>query len=132
MKPDLNDKERRLLKIRNKMNKKRPEFKRQEWFRYIKLGESWRKPKGKHSKQREHKGYRPPNVESGFRSPRKVRYLHSSGFRDILVYNKESLKNLDPKRDAVRIARTVGMRKKIEIENEANKLGLKVLNSIQR
>jgi large subunit ribosomal protein L32e len=132
MKPVLSDKEKRLLKIRNKMNKKRPAFKRQEWFRYVKLGESWRRPKGKHSKLREKKGYRPPNVDSGFRSPREVRYLHSSGFRDILVYNKEALKNLDPKRDAIRIARTVGRRKKIEIEDEANKLKLKVLNSRER
>jgi large subunit ribosomal protein L32e len=132
MKPDLNEKERILLKIRNKINRKRPDFKRQEWFRYTKLGESWRKPKGKHSKLREQKGYRPPNVDSGFRGPRKVRYLHPSGFRDILVYNTESLKNLDPKKDAVRIARTVGMRKKIEIETEANKLGLKVLNGLER
>lgn len=132
MKPSLNNREKILLKIRNKMNKKRPEFKRQEWFRYVKLGESWRKPKGKHSKMREQKGYRPPNVDSGFRGPKMVRNLHPSGFRDVLIYNTASLKNLDPKRDAVRIARTVGMKKKIEIENEANKLGLKVLNSIER
>ncbi|MEL9915033.1 MAG: eL32 family ribosomal protein, partial [Thermoplasmatales archaeon] len=35
------------------MNRKRPEFHRQEWFRYKKLGDSWRKPRGKHSKLRE-------------------------------------------------------------------------------
>ena len=31
---------------------KKPDFKRQEWFRYKKLGVKWRKPKGKTSKTR--------------------------------------------------------------------------------
>ncbi|MEM0150582.1 MAG: eL32 family ribosomal protein, partial [Thermoplasmata archaeon] len=37
-----------MLKL--KLARKRPLFRRQEWFRYKKLGEAWRRPKGKHSK----------------------------------------------------------------------------------
>ena len=40
-----------MIKLKKRTNKK-PNFKRQEWFRYKKLGESYRKPKGKISKKK--------------------------------------------------------------------------------
>ena len=128
IKPKLSDEEKRLLKIRNRMNRKRPKFRRQEWFRYKRLGDKWRRPKGKHSKMREHKGYRPPVVDSGYRNPKKVRGLHPSGFREVLVFNPKDLESLNPEREAVRIAGRVGVRKRIEIEKKAEELGLRVLN----
>ncbi len=128
LKPKLSDEEKRLLKIRNEMNRKRPKFRRQEWFRYKRLGEKWRRPKGKHSKMREHKGYRPPVVDSGYRNPKKVRGLHPSGFREVLVFNPKDLEKINPEREAVRIAGRVGVRKRMEIEKKAEELGLRVLN----
>ncbi|MGC9138325.1 MAG: 50S ribosomal protein L32e [Thermoplasmata archaeon] len=118
----------RLLKLKVEMARKRPLFRRQEWFRYKKLGTAWRRPKGKHSKMREHRKYRPPVVDSGFRGPRAVRYLHPSGYRDVLVHNLKELQSLDPAVDAVRIASTVGRRKKIEIYRNAVEKGFRVLN----
>lgn len=118
----------KIFKLKLEMARKRPLFRRQEWFRYKKLGDAWRKPKGKHSKMREHRGYRPPVVDSGFRGPRAVRYLHPSGYRDILVHNVKELSSLNPETDAVRIASTVGQRKRKEIYEKATELGLKVLN----
>jgi LSU ribosomal protein L32E len=118
----------RIFKIKMEMSRNRPLFRRQEWFRYKKLGDSWRRPKGKHSKMREHRGYRPPNVDSGFRGPRAVRYLHPSGYRDVLVHNVKDLESLNPETDAVRIASSVGKRKKEDIYSRAKELGLKVLN----
>ena len=128
IKPKLSDEEKRLLRLRNKMNRKRPKFRRQEWFRYKRLGDSWRKPRGKHSKMREHKGYRPPVVDSGYRGPRKVRGLHPSGFREVLVHNPAELDRVNPEREAIRIASRVGMRKRIAIEKKAEELGIRVLN----
>ena len=128
IKPKLSDEEKRLLRLRNKMNRKRPKFRRQEWFRYKRLGDSWRKPRGKHSKMREHKGYRPPVVDSGYRGPRKVRGLHPSGFREVLVHNPSELDRVNPEREAIRIASRVGMRKRIAIEKKAEELGIRVLN----
>ncbi|MCI4434140.1 MAG: 50S ribosomal protein L32e [Thermoplasmata archaeon] len=118
----------RLFLLKLDMARKRPLFRRQEWFRYKKLGTSWRRPKGKHSKMREHRKYRPPVVDSGFRGPRAVRYLHPSGYRDVLVHNVKELSTLNPEVDAVRIASTVGRRKKIEIYRNAVEKGFRVLN----
>lgn len=112
------------------MNRKRPEFHRQEWFRYKKLGDAWRKPRGKHSKLREKKGYRHAFVESGYRGPGKVRYLHPSGYKEVYVTNISQLEKVDPKMEAIRISSTVGRKKRIEIINKAKSLGIKVLNGV--
>ena len=123
------DKEmKKLFMLKLKLARKRPLFRRQEWFRYKKLGEAWRRPKGKHSKMREHKKYRPPVVDAGFRGPKKVRYLHPSGYRDVLVHNVNELSKLNKELDAVRIASTVGKKKKLEIYKTAVEKGFKVLN----
>lgn len=108
----------------------RPAFKRQEWFRYQKLGDAWRRPRGIHSKMRRGMKRRPPMVEIGYRGPALVRDLHPSGFEDVLVYNVEGLENLDPKTQAARIGGTVGVKKRIAIENRAKELGIRVLNKM--
>jgi len=131
-KPELNDEEKRLLKQRNNMNKKRIKFKRQEWYRYKRLGQNWNRPKGKHSKIREHKGYKIPVVDSGFRGPKLVRGLHPSGFKDVLVHNTKDISILDPKKESARIGRTVGVRKRIEIEEKAKKQGIRILNPLHQ
>ncbi|MGC8691725.1 MAG: 50S ribosomal protein L32e [Thermoplasmata archaeon] len=118
----------RLFKLKIEMARKRPAFLRQEWFRYKKLGKAWRRPKGKHSKMRERKKYRPPMVDSGYRGPKKVRGLHPSGYRDILVYNVKQLMEINPEMDAIRIAGSVGKRKRKEIYERAKSLGIKILN----
>ncbi|BAB59488.1 ribosomal protein large subunit L32 [Thermoplasma volcanium GSS1] len=124
----LDDEVRRLLKIKNYMARKRVEFHRQEWFRYKKLGDAWRKPRGKHSKLREHLSRRPPIVDAGFRSPAKVRGMHPSGYYEVLVYNLKDIENIDPKIQAARIASSVGSRKREEIAKRCAELNIKVLN----
>jgi len=54
-KPLLTKEQKILLKKKNEVNRKRVEFHRQEWFRYKKFDDSWRKPRGKHSKLRKHR-----------------------------------------------------------------------------
>lgn len=108
----------------------RPAFKRQEWFRYQKLGESWRRPRGIHSKMRRGMKRRPPMVEIGYGGPALVRGLHPSGFEEVMVYNVAGLENIDPKTQAARIGGTVGVRKRIDIENRAKELGIRVLNKL--
>lgn len=128
IKPHLGKEEKKLLKMKNKMARKRVQFRRQEWFRYKKFGEEWRKPRGKHSKLREHLSRRPPVVDAGYRGPAQVRGLHPSGFREVLVHNMKELESIDNKIQACRIASTVGRKKRIELESEADKLGIRVLN----
>ena len=108
---------------------RRPEFKRQEWFRYAKFKDStWRKPKGIHSKMKRRLKRRGPIVDIGFRGPAEVRGLHPSGFEEVLVYNVEGLEGVDPKSQAVRIGGTVGTKKRIVIQERADELGIRVLN----
>jgi large subunit ribosomal protein L32e len=107
---------------------KKPNFKRQEWFRYKKLGENWRKPKGKTSKTRRYEKGKPAMPSIGYGSPRATRGLHPSGFRDVLVSNITELEKLDPATQAGRISATVGKRKKEVMLEKAKELGIKILN----
>jgi large subunit ribosomal protein L32e len=128
MKPELTDDEVRNLNIRKKKNMKRPKFRRQEWFRYKRLGDSWRKAKGMHSKTRRHYRYRPNVPSVGFRGPKATRNRHSSGFEEVIIHNPKGLDDIDPKRQAARIAHTVGTRKRVEIERKAKELEIRILN----
>jgi large subunit ribosomal protein L32e len=117
-----------LLAARKKVAQRRPKFIRQESWRYDRLAESWRKPKGKDNKMRLQKSGVPALVKVGYRGPRAARGLHPSGYRDNLIHNTTELVKLDPKKDAARIGHTVGKKKRIEIINKAVELGIKVLN----
>ena len=117
-----------LLQLRKKIADKRPEFVRQESWRYDRLPPNWRRPKGKDNKMRKQVSGVPPLAKVGYKGPRKSRGLHPSGYNDILVFNIKDLTKIDPKVDAVRIAHTVGNKKRIEIVTEATKLKMKMLN----
>jgi large subunit ribosomal protein L32e len=117
-----------LLQLRKKIAEKRPDFVRQESWRYKKLATNWRKPKGKDNKMRKQVSGVPPLVKVGYKGPRKARGLHPSGYNDILVFNTKDLMKIDPKKDAARIAHAVGNKKRIDIVTEATELKIKVLN----
>ncbi|HEY7778172.1 MAG TPA: 50S ribosomal protein L32e [Nitrososphaeraceae archaeon] len=117
-----------LLQLRKKIADKRPEFVRQESWRYDRLAPNWRKPKGKDNKMRRQVSGVPPLVKVGYKGPRKSRGLHPSGYNDILIFNVKDLTKINPKIDAVRIAHTVGNKKRIDIVTEATKLKMKILN----
>ncbi|HEY7535503.1 MAG TPA: 50S ribosomal protein L32e [Thermodesulfobacteriota bacterium] len=117
-----------LLRARKKVSATRPKFVRQESWRYIRLAENWRKPKGVDNKMRKQVSGVPPLVKVGYRGPKKARGLHPSGYKDKLIHNIRDLEKLDPKTDAARIGHSVGRRKRIDIVNKADALGIKVLN----
>ncbi|UCG71092.1 MAG: 50S ribosomal protein L32e [Thermoplasmata archaeon] len=116
------------LETRRQIKKKTPDFKRQEWFRYKRLGKAWRRPRGRHSKLRTHKGYRVNVVSIGYGSPKGARNLHPSGFEEVMVHNVADLEKIDPKTQAARVGHSVGTRKRIEIEEKAEEKGIRVLN----
>ena len=127
-KPELTDAIRAAMRLRRDIARRRPRFYRQEWFRHPRLGLKWRKPQGGQSKLRRHMGWRINVVSIGFRGPKSSRGLHPSGFREILVHAPSELKGVDPKTHAIRIAGTVGGRKRQRILEDATELGLRVLN----
>jgi large subunit ribosomal protein L32e len=118
-----------LLAVRKKVAERRPKFIRQESWRYDRLAENWRKPKGKDNKMRKQKSGMPAIVKVGYRGPRVARGLHPSGYTDNVVHNVAELAKLDPKKDAARLGHTIGKRKRMEIIAKATELGIKVLNA---
>ncbi len=107
---------------------KKPKFRRQESWRYKRVKDTWRKPHGIDSKMRKKvKGW-PPSPTTGYRSPKKTRGLHPSGFVETRVQSVEDLGGIDPELQAIRIARTVGGRKRVEILALAGERGIHVLN----
>ena len=127
-KPVLDKQTKKDLSKRNRMSHKRPSFKRQNWFRYKRLGEKWRRPRGIHSKMRRHFKYRIPVVQVGFRGPASVRGLHPSGFEEVLVHNTKEVENVNPETQAVRISSTVGDKKRELIVKKADELKIRVFN----
>ena len=127
-KPVLDKQTKKDLSKRNRMSHKRPSFKRQNWFRYKRLGEKWRRPRGIHSKMRRHFKYRIPVAQVGFRGPASVRGLHPSGFEEVLVHNTKEVENVNPETQAVRISSTVGDKKRELIVKKADELKIRVFN----
>lgn len=118
----------RALKIRKKISENRPEFVRQEANRFPRLKEKWRSCKGVRSKMRLKKKGRAAIVETGYRGPVLARGLHPSGKREVLVHNPEDLDKVNPATEVVRIASTVGKRKRLDIIKRAESLMINVVN----
>jgi len=122
---------RKALKLRKRAKATKPNFVRQESWKYIRLKENWRRPHGLDNKVRKRfKGW-PARVSAGYRGPKVARSLHPSGFKEVLVYNVEGLEEIDQKTQAARISHTVGKRKRAQILTEARKKEILVLNQRQ-
>jgi len=122
----------RLLRVREVLKKKKPEFRRYQAHKKKSLDESWRRPRGIHNKLRRKFAGRGNVVQVGYGAPRVVRGLHPSGYEEVLVRNVQELETVDPERQVVRIASTVGTKKRLEIEKYAESLGIKILNKLRR
>jgi large subunit ribosomal protein L32e len=120
----------RALALRQRHKSKKPKFRRQESWRYKRVSEVWRKPDGVDSKMRKKvKGW-PKSAEIGYRGPRVARGLHPSGYEEVLVRTVDDLGKVDPKTQAIRIAHTVGMKKRAEISIRAGERGVRILNPL--
>ena len=118
----------KLIEIRQKMNRRRPSFRRVESWRYKRVKDSWRKARGIDSQTRKRKksGVKSPTI--GYRGPKKVRGLHPSGFEEVRVVTKEDLKKLNPKKHAIKISSKLGARKRIALVDYAQARNFKILN----
>jgi len=118
----------RALALRKRLKSKKPRFRRQESWRYKRVSEVWRKPKGVDSKMRRKKKGWPKSVEIGYRGPKAARGLHPSGYIEVLIHTVDDVEKVNPKTQAIRIAHTVGARKRIEITARAGEMDIHVLN----
>jgi len=129
-KAELSAEVRRALVLRAGLKDRTPNFVRQESYNYIRVGEKWRKPRGKHSKLRHHISYRINVASIGYGGPQAARGLHPSGFREVLVHHPRELDGVDPKTEAARVAHGVGFRKREMIQRRADRMGIRILNEI--
>jgi large subunit ribosomal protein L32e len=129
---NMEEKTKRLLDVRKKQKSKKPTFKQTDSHKKKKLADHWRRPDGIHNKTRYARHGKCPLVEAGYGSPAAVRGLHPSGFEEIIVNNIKDLVSIKIDRQAARIARTVGAKKRNDIENKAAELGLKILNPTRK
>jgi len=118
----------RLLKIRSRINKKRPHFKRFESWRFVRIKDQWRKPRGIDNKMRTELQGWPKSVKIGYRGPAAVRGLHASGMEEVMVWNTKDLEKVDPETHVARIGGTVGGRKKETMLEKAKELKIRILN----
>ncbi len=128
-KPVLDEEMKQALALRSAQKKKTPSFRRTEWFRYKRLSRSgWRAPHGMDNKQRRNFKYRGSLVRIGHGKVAAARFLHPSGFREVMVHNVADLEAIDPETEAARVGGTVGGRKRETIYSRADELGIRVLN----
>jgi len=129
LKPKLSKETLDALSKRSEVKGRRPEFLRQEYHKRKRLqGARWRKPRGMHSKMRQHYRYRTNMVSVGYGSPKGAKHLHPSGFKEVMVHNVKDLENINPEVEAARIGHKVGMKKREQIEEKADELNIRVLN----
>ncbi len=124
--PELDEDTAAALKQRHREGK--PQFNRQDYHKKKRTPTSWRKPRGNLSKQRRGIKGKGDMVESGYRSPKAARGLHPSGFEEVRVHNADDLEGVDGDTQAVRIASSVGARKRERIEEVAEDRDIRVLN----
>ena len=118
----------KALAVRERVKGRKPAFVRQESWRFMRLKENWRHPRGVDNKVRRRiKGW-PPMPGSGYQGPKASRGLHPSGYREVLVHNSAECEEVDPKTQAIRIAHSVGKRKRARIIADARKRKLIILN----
>lgn len=108
--------------------KKKPKFLAQG-AKYLKrIKNRWRRPRGRQSKLRRSEKSKGKKPSLGYGAPKKLRGLHPSGFKEVLVRTIKELDKIDQKNEAVRISGSVGKKKKEEIVKKARELKLKILN----
>jgi large subunit ribosomal protein L32e len=109
--------------------KKKPKFLRQDWHSLKRLKKvKWRKTRGSQSKMRRGEKGKAKMPRVGYRTAKKLRSLHPSGLREVIVHNVAELQDIDVKKEAARIAAKVGKKKRKEILEKAKELKIKVLN----
>jgi large subunit ribosomal protein L32e len=119
---------RRLFNVRRVQKGKKPQFKRAACHKFKRLDSNWRRPRGLQGKQRKKYVSKGALAQAGYGSPVAVKGLHPSGYSDVLISSAAELELVDASYEAIRIASTVGARKRAIILIKAEELGIKVLN----
>ena len=126
---ELDEETKRLLNARKTNKASHPSFRRIDAHKKDCLAPNWRRSKGHHSQTRRQRKAKGAVVKVGYGSPAAVNGFHPSGYREVLVYKPADVAGIE-KTQAIRIARTVGKKKQLEIEKLAKEQNIKVLNPL--
>jgi len=118
----------RRVGMRKRLKARIPKLVRQESWRYNRVKESWRRPRGVTNKTRRRKRGWPKRVSVGYKTPNELRHLHPSGLREVRVDRVEDLERLDAKVCVARISHTVGEKKRVTIIDRAKELQIRIVN----
>lgn len=118
------------IKLRKTVKARNPHFRRHESWRYKRLKEGWRKPRGLDNKMRLKVQGWPKSVNIGYGGPKTARALHPSGYEEVLVHTPDEVTQVNPKTQALRIAHTVGTRKRIQIASIARERKIHLINPL--
>jgi large subunit ribosomal protein L32e len=116
---------RRLLRVRKD---KEARFKREGVDKKVTIKDSWRRPRGLHSKQRKLRRAKGAHPDPGYGSPLAVRGMHPCGLKEVRVFNLNDLAGVDAATQAIRIGATVGRKKRELIQNKAAEAKIRILN----
>jgi large subunit ribosomal protein L32e len=119
---------RRLLAIRTDKKQHKPSFRRVECWRFVRVKPAWHKARGNTSKTRQKRKSGVKSPDTGYYSPKSIRGFHPSGLQDVLIRTKADLEGLSPKVHGIRIAKNLGVRKKIELLEYTKERGFHILN----
>lgn len=118
----------RLFRLKSVMNKRRPKFKRENYFRLKRIQSSWRRAKGIDSKMRHKLKGKRKSPGTGYRNPSAVRGLHPVGKELIIISNLKELEAIDVETQVAQIRATVGSRKRINLINYAEDNEIHIVN----
>ncbi len=118
----------RLLRLRAKLKSHAPKFIRNESWRLKRVKPSWRRARGLDNKVRKKIRGRIASPNVGYRAPRQVRYLHASGFQEVVVHNLTELEKVNPRKQIIKIAHAIGRKKRVSLQDRADELNILILN----
>jgi large subunit ribosomal protein L32e len=119
-------KENKIVKLKRK---KKPRFNVPNLGFFKSVKARWRKPRGTHNKKRMKFKFMGASPKVGYKNSESVRGLHSSGRREVLVNNLGELKAIKDDKVLVRVAGSIGNKKRKLIEETAKSLKLEILNT---
>jgi len=118
-----------LLKAKIRKARKTPKFRRQEIHAQKILKDTWRKPKGRHSKLRKQERGRGRIPKPGYGTPASLKGLGRDGFFQVRISSVKEIEKINPEREKAVIASGVGRKKRLEILKRAEEKGIAVSNA---
>ena len=118
------------LSKKNKVVKRLKPFKRHHSDRYLRVGESWRKPRGIDSAVRRRFRGTVRMVNIGYKNAKATRHQIMDGYRKFPINNLNDLEALlmNNKTHAGEIAHKVSARLRVDILKRAKELGVRITN----